>query len=126
VQQGSAVIQVYRGAQDPRAVGEARRFVFRAVEAEGCERHASTAVLLTSELATNAVLHGDSGFALRVAGTDDGLRVEIDDDSGGVPVGTANDLEAEGGRVLMIVAAMSRRWGVDLRDGAGKTVWFEL
>lgn len=120
-------MQSFTGARDPRAVAEARDFVAGAVDAEGCTDLARTAALLSSELASNAVMHGDTAFAVRVTAVGDGVRVEVDDEGGGEPVDLQVDADADRGRGLMIVASMSRRWGVDHhRDGVGKTVWFEL
>ncbi|MFD9024559.1 hypothetical protein [Streptomyces parvulus] len=43
-----------------------------------------------------------------------------------LPVPTAADTLGEGGRGLVIVAAVTDRWGVTpYADGRGKTVWFE-
>ena len=120
-------MQTYSGARDLRAVGEARRFVTAAVKAEGCAELASTAALLSSELATNAVIHGDAGFAMRVAWTGEGVRIEVYDDGGGDPVELQADPTSDRGRGLKIVDALSTRWGVAPHpDGIGKTVWFEL
>jgi anti-sigma regulatory factor (Ser/Thr protein kinase) len=120
-------MQYYSGVRDVRAVGDARHFVKGAVLAEGCGELASSAVLLSSEVVTNAVIHGDTGFDVRVSATGDGVRIEVDDDGGGEPVDLQADTTADRGRGLMIVASMSRRWGVEHRgDGMGKTVWFEL
>ncbi|GED87279.1 hypothetical protein TNCT6_43640 [Streptomyces sp. 6-11-2] len=33
--------------------------------------------------------------------------------------------EAEGGRGLLLVDAVTDKWGVEPREGAGKTAWFE-
>ncbi|WP_372441041.1 ATP-binding protein [Actinacidiphila acididurans] len=91
---------------------------------------AETAVLLVSELVTNAVRHS------RVAGRyilarcvlrEDALRVEVGDAGDGVPVVRAAGDEAEGGRGLALVDALAAKWGTEPRAyGIGKTVWFEL
>jgi anti-sigma regulatory factor (Ser/Thr protein kinase) len=70
--------------------------------------------LVASELANNAVLHGDGRITLTVALTGDSLRVEVvDEGTGNVPAirEHADRLEA-GGRGLQIVDVVSRRWGV--------------
>ena len=116
----------FRGTCDPRSVGDARRVVFGAVEASGCADLAWTAALLASELATNALIHGDTPFDLHVIRTDEGVRVEVVDDGGGIPVELGVDHNADRGRGLMMVAKMARRWGVERHGEHHKTVWFEL
>lgn len=82
--------------------------------------------LCVSELATNALLHGvppGRGFLLRVRRDGDVLRVEVHDSGDGTPR-IADDAD-EGGRGLLLVAALSDKWGVDVRD-PGKIVWCEF
>jgi anti-sigma regulatory factor (Ser/Thr protein kinase) len=120
-------MKFFREARGPVSVGDARRFVAAEVAAEGHGELAWTAALLASELATNALVHGGTPFVLRVTGTPAGVRVEVDDNGGGMPVELQiDDMAADRGRGLMMVAAMSRRWGVERRLEDGKTVWFEL
>ncbi|MGW0761926.1 ATP-binding protein [Streptomyces sp. NPDC002814] len=55
-----------------------------------------------------------------------GLRVEVTDTSPCPPLSTAVDELAEAGRGVVIVEAVTDRWGwVPLTDRPGKTVWFE-
>lgn len=81
------------------------------------------AVLVVSELATNAVLHAEAPFVLRAwrrAGT---LRVELEDCSPVLP--TLAGETTMSGRGLRIVEALSSRWGAR-PQGVGKVVWAEL
>jgi two-component sensor histidine kinase len=71
--------------------------------------------LLVSELATNAVLHARTSFAVRVTMTAKAIRVSVTDHSFLHPTG----------RGLHLVDSLSDRWGV-LLEPPGKTVWFEL
>ena len=85
-----------------------------------------TAELLTSELVTNALVHGGGDTTLVVDVNDRALRVEVIDldpklDLGPLEVGVT----AEHGRGLAIVARLARTWGVEPRP-QGKAVWFEL
>lgn len=83
------------------------------------------AVLLASELATNAVRYGTGELYVRVDLADgDGIYVEIGDDSPDLPTLLAPS-EAAHGRGLHIVAAVAADWGCEQR-GAGKVVWFRL
>lgn len=88
------------------------------------------AILLTSELVTNAVLHGNGTFQL-VATFQPAtcvLRVEVADASPEMPVmsdmidGRASRL---GGLGLRLVNDVADRWGAE-PSGSGKVVWFEL
>jgi anti-sigma regulatory factor (Ser/Thr protein kinase) len=84
-----------------------------------------TALLLTSELVTNAVIHGHSDVQLQVI-TDDGLlRVDVGDDNSRLPQRQPTDNDALDGRGLQIVELLATRWGVE-KEALGKTVWFEL
>lgn len=91
---------------------------------------ADTAVLLLSELVTNAVRHArvpqgreiGALFALR----DDVLRVEVADASNVAPTPRTPDKDDAGGRGLLLVSTMADDWGVSPREGVGKVVWAEL
>jgi anti-sigma regulatory factor (Ser/Thr protein kinase) len=93
------------------------------------EETAETAVLLLSELVTNAVRHSRvRGRRIEVRCTLDAgvLRVEVSDAGPGVPVARAAGADDESGRGLALVAALAADWGVLPRPhGIGKTVWFE-
>ncbi|MCU1595331.1 MAG: ATP-binding region ATPase domain protein [Frankiales bacterium] len=85
-----------------------------------------TAVLLTSEVVTNAVEHAGPGpVRLSADGRPDRVRVEVCDDSDVQPVVRPLDEEATSGRGLSMVAALATTWGVTARH-PGKAVWFEL
>lgn len=51
------------------------------------------------------------------------LRVEVQDSGGGEP--RIPEQADEGGRGLLLVAALADKWGVDERD-PGKVVWCEF
>ena len=84
------------------------------------------AILLVSELVTNAVLHGVSPFELRAVQSRTGLRVEVRDHNGSTaPVLRLGDGLAESGRGLQLVDTLADRWGWS-EDGGSKVVWFEI
>jgi anti-sigma regulatory factor (Ser/Thr protein kinase) len=84
-----------------------------------------TAVLLLTELVTNAIEHG-GGTAVVDAEVDDGLlRVAVVDDDPTIPTVNVGAVDDERGRGLLLVEALSTRWGAALRE-RGKSVWFEL
>lgn len=83
------------------------------------------AMLLTSELAANAVEHAGTPFAVTVITGPDILRVEVSDESCQAPTMLCPPDGAERGRGLQIVGRVAARWGVDIKL-SGKAVWFEL
>ncbi|MDH6622532.1 anti-sigma regulatory factor (Ser/Thr protein kinase) [Streptomyces sp. LBL] len=89
------------------------------------------AVLLVSELVTNAVCHTPSARVLCGIGriADDCLRLEVHDHA--YSVGTLPRCEAgsedEGGRGLFLVQEIAHTWGVDRsRRTGGNAVWATL
>lgn len=83
------------------------------------------AVLLVSELASNAVLHARTEFELSVRLTHDRCRVEVADSNPVLPTLKHYVAESVTGRGLHMVAASADRWGFE-STGNGKVVWFEL
>lgn len=107
------------------AVATARRQVAAACRNWRMSALADTAELLSSELVTNAVIHGSGEVRMGVSRHGDRLRVEVsDDDPSPVQPRARGDAE-ESGRGLYIVASLASAWGCDAA-GAGKTIWFEL
>ena len=109
----------------PGSAALARRFTADTLGGWGAEQLAETAVLLVSELVTNAVLHARSASELVVRSVDTGIRVEVRDQSVAAPTPRAYSLEAGTGRGLLLVESLAARWGSE-PDGFGKSVWFEL
>ncbi len=83
-----------------------------------------TAVLLASELVTNAIRYASRPISVRLMHTDS-LLCEVRDDDHHLPVLGNPDSTEEGGRGIMLVSRLARRWGVS-RIPTGKVVWFEL
>lgn len=92
-----------------------------AVDEDACE----TAVLLTSETVTNAIIHGRSEVRVRAEVTPGAVRVDVGDDNSRHPRLQPQDEEALDGRGLQILELAASRWGV-AEDGVGKVVWFEV
>ena len=110
------------------AAPKAARHVIEGLLADRSGGFMDDALLMTSELVTNAVLHAGTKCTLcaqfdPVSGW---LRVEVADRSHHVPTLPAQpEPDAIGGHGLRIVAAIARRWGV-ASTRAGKVMWFEL
>ena len=85
------------------------------------------AVLMVSELVTNAVTHRPSPVEVSLATDRDRARVEVSDQGPGwAPVANVpGDQAAECGRGLSIVEACALRWGSRHDDGR-TTIWFEV
>jgi anti-sigma regulatory factor (Ser/Thr protein kinase) len=110
----------------PAAAAEARSQVRAAIFAWGVPVDASVAVLLTSELVTNAIKHetGET-VGLVITCTRGQLRVDVHDTSRALPAPVDAPADAEAGRGLMLAASLSTEWGF-YRTPAGKAVYFTL
>ncbi|SRR6266568_3118092 len=110
----------------PAAAAEARSQVRAAVNAWDAPVDLTVAVLLTSELVTNAIKH-EAGEIVMLAITCayDQLRVDVHDSSRSLPEPADAPADAETGRGLMLVASLSTTWGF-YRTPVGKAVYFTL
>jgi len=107
-------------------VMHARRFTARTLRTWKIGDAADPALLIVSELVTNALVHtkGEVRLDLTLAG--DRLRVAVTDASPRSPAKPViADWEATGGRGILLVEAMSAAWGTVPVSG-GKQVWSEL
>jgi anti-anti-sigma factor len=114
-------------AADPQAPGEARRATAGGIP-ELPESVRDVALLLVSEVVTNAVRHGcaspDDRVQLSVAHRGDRLRVEVEDPGPGVPeLGPRDDPLRESGWGLVMVDRFAASWGTEANPSR---VWFEL
>ncbi|OKJ37649.1 ATP-binding protein [Streptomyces sp. CB01580] len=119
-------------SRERRSVPLVRRFVRKALVDWACESRADDVLLCVSELVTNALLHGvppGRGYqvSMQLEPTDDILRVKVHDSGDGKvgPADAAPEPDAEGGRGLLLVAALADKWGVGERN-PGKVVWCEF
>jgi anti-sigma regulatory factor (Ser/Thr protein kinase) len=129
VMAGAAILGSLTIPGRPEHVREARSFVAKALG----ELHPSrdNAVLLTSELVTNAVMHSSSrcsGGTVTVVIMESagGLRIEVADQGSDLssPI-VRGDAYASDGHGLFLVQTLADQWGY-LRDQAGTTVWLWL
>lgn len=89
------------------------------------EEQSEVAVLVVSELVTNAVVHAGTPVTVDADLEGGCLRVSVGDGSPEVPVLRDVEPTATSGRGLRIVEQLADRWGIDPGD-RGKAVWFEL
>ena len=109
---------------EPASTREARRRVSDALEAAALEVAVSSAALVVSELATNAVLHARTPFEVRLQVGSDTVRIEVHDGNGRRPVPRNFSDSATSGRGLRVIDELCAEWGVEPDpDGRGKTVW---
>jgi anti-sigma regulatory factor (Ser/Thr protein kinase) len=115
-----------RFAPRPEAVAEARAFVRSALAAwHYDDDDGDVAVLLTSELVTNAVRHARTDCTVEVRLLGEELQVAVEDSCPTMPAQDSVGASSLTGRGLLLVDAMARRWGADVVKG-GKVVWFAL
>jgi anti-sigma regulatory factor (Ser/Thr protein kinase) len=111
---------------EPAAAPKARSQVLAAIRAWDVPVDPGLAILLTSELVTNAIKHeAGQTVTLAITCSRGQLRVDVHDTSRSWPVLVEAPADAETGRGLMLVATLSDSWGI-YRTPAGKAVYFTL
>ena len=113
-----------------RSVAAARTFLHETLQQDGTQTQrpadaVSNAVLMLSELLTNAIRHTHQLLLLEITVRDNTLYVAVIDDAPGLPTLREPDHHATSGRGLRIVDALADRWGYTPGTGR-KTVWFEI
>jgi anti-sigma regulatory factor (Ser/Thr protein kinase) len=102
----------------------ARRRVVERFGAELDPVQLEDARLLTSELVTNAVVHGRGAIGLSALLDEDRLMIEVTDEGDGFErTVRQHGLDSVGGNGLSIVEMLASRWGI---HPGGSHVWFEL
>jgi len=110
----------------PAMAGWARQFVRATLSAWSVEEPLiEAAVLVASELATNALLHAPGPYQLDVVEMTSGVRLSVADASPLPPRLRSYRLLSTTGRGMALVVQLARAWGSEL-TGTGKTVWAEL
>jgi len=111
----------------PEMVGVARSYVATALGQ--ADPATDVAVLLTSEIVTNAVLHSNSRRAggtvtITAVETGGGVRIDVADEGSerSIPEVKGHGC-VSGGHGLLLVQTLADQWGY-LRDELGTTVWF--
>ena len=110
----------------PASVREARGFIADVLAGDGVEVSViEVAVLLVSELVTNAVVHARGPSCLTVHTDAHWVRIEVEDPGHRRPVLRAATLDAVDGRGLLVVDKLATDWGTEQR-ATHKVVWFEI
>ncbi|MEV4703525.1 SpoIIE family protein phosphatase [Actinoplanes sp. NPDC049316] len=129
-----ALVRRVRLPNDRRTPAAARALVRSVLEETGLDALVNEALLLTTELSTNAVVHAGTELDMEVAADPGGLTVTVTDFAPGpveeLAVGPRNEKSeigevAERGRGLLLVDHFASRWGT-VHEGTGKGVWFRL
>lgn len=108
------------------ATAAARHLVDRACRSWGVTRIADLAELIVTELVSNGVRHARTDLEVRVGLRHRQLHLSVRDGSPNLPVrGATGETLAESGRGLLVVEALTHRWGcTPVPDG--KVVWATL
>ncbi|MFJ2028394.1 ATP-binding protein [Streptosporangium sp. NPDC087985] len=126
----------------PTAVATARQWIRDLLTGRTSAPTLDDAILLLSEIMTNAVIHSDSGrtpngSVMICIGTDIGtgadgntgkLHLEVIDDGSAtnIPFIRAADTDSDGGRGLLLVDLIATDWGTHHDHETGNAVWFHL
>ncbi|MFJ9581226.1 ATP-binding protein [Streptomyces sp. NPDC101191] len=123
----------YELAEGPGVVARCRALTRQALRAwfgpaGAPEREpAADALLLVSEVVTNARTHGGGPYELRLDGTDRALWVQVSDASAERPRPRGPHRAARcSGHGLYLLQRLAARWGSIPRGDTGKTVWFQV
>jgi len=116
----------YQLPSRPESVGRARAWVRAVLTADGCEGAIDTVLLIMSELATNALIHGDGSDITIVCDVDtDALTIGVVDRGTNRPVILDAAEDDEYGRGMALIDAIADEWGHEPCDG-GKLVYARL
>jgi anti-sigma regulatory factor (Ser/Thr protein kinase) len=121
-------VSQHRLEPDPHAVAPARRWTVAQAASAGLTDDDAAAVLelLSSEIITNAVRHGDGEIVVSVVRNGTTLRVAVTDAGTGSPTPGTPDDDAVTGRGMLLVAALSESWGIEHHPSGGTCVWFTV
>lgn len=120
----------------PGSAGRARAFVTDALEKWDCGELSDDAALVVTELVSNAIQHAGTArphgsIALTLELHPGALRISVENVDAALPIEArpirvgAAGTDDEHGRGLMLVEAVSDRWGAQ-RTGHRTVVWAEL
>ncbi len=108
------------------SAAQARSFAESALAEWGLFGLRDTVSLLVTELISNGVRHAQTTLELILRFDDVSLRVAVADGDPRPPITHARHGLTVGGWGLALIDSLSARWGTDIDDARGKTVWFEI
>jgi anti-sigma regulatory factor (Ser/Thr protein kinase) len=110
---------------EPQSAAEARALVVAFCQEHQVSSLCDDLCLVATELVANALRHAGTPMTVRLQTIEGGVRLEVEDSSVRPlrprPAGPSD----EGGRGLLLVDALSSRYGVE-GEAVGKRVWVEL
>ena len=110
---------------EPASVPQGRRFVRQVLNSWELPGLADTALLLTSELLTNSVLHARTPIVLTLRRLPGCVEVTIGDRSTVFPMRRRHGADSATGRGMDLLERLATSWEV-AGDGMGKVVRFSL
>lgn len=109
----------------PDSVWQARAFVSTSLATQEAPLDRDVhdaAMLITSELATNAVCHAHTPFEVEVLMAPDDLVISVTDGDPTIPTALEPSDTRTSGRGLALVEGCSEEWGIE-RIYGGKRIW---
>lgn len=117
--------EVHALGDGPASAAQARAAVAACCDRLGLTDLSDDVALVVSEMVTNAVRHATPPMALEIEASEDAVVVAVCDGSPLPPVARQADLDAEGGRGMLLVELLSDDHGVRAQP-PGKAVWARL
>lgn len=121
-------LRQYIHQADPEGLSEARTIVRKALTDWDMAELADDAELVTGELLVNVLLHTEGGAVLTLEVLPEPvrrIRLSVQDRSSVWPRRRAPGETSTSGRGLLLLDAVTARWGIEPR-GEGKAVWCEI
>jgi anti-sigma regulatory factor (Ser/Thr protein kinase) len=111
--------------RDAKSSHDARLWATPFLLAAGMDGSSPDALVVLTELVTNAITHGTGQVTVNLERGQHRVRIEVTDTGRGEPRVLGADPEASGGRGLLIVEKLATTWGFE-RDASAKTVWADV
>lgn len=121
----TAILRSLHVTPDAASISAVRDFVRECCADWGVSESSDTAVLLASELATNAVRYASTPVTVWLGYRPDRIVLSVEDASHASATVRAPGVLDEGGRGLLLVDALAERWG-EREVANGKLIWAEI
>jgi anti-sigma regulatory factor (Ser/Thr protein kinase) len=121
----TAILRSLHVTPDAASISAVRDFVRECCADWGVLESSDTAVLLASELATNAVRYAATPVTVWLGHRLDRIVLSVEDASHASTTVRDPNIMDEGGRGLLLVDALADRWG-ERELATGKLVWAEI